>query len=108
MDSWLADWITDREPCYFTVRMTATNTNTPRTRERPLCGARCRDGHACRARAVWLAGEKAPRNGRCRVHGGLSTGPKTAEGRARVAAGYAAWRERVKAEQGRSAAPGAA
>jgi hypothetical protein len=27
-----------------------------------------------------------PRNGRCRMHGGLSTGPKTPEGKARVAA----------------------
>jgi len=25
-------------------------------------------------------------NGKCRLHGGMSTGPKTAEGRARIAA----------------------
>ena len=27
-----------------------------------------------------------PKNGRCHLHGGASTGPKTAEGRARIAA----------------------
>lgn len=47
-------------------------------RDVPLCGARCRDGHTCRARVV--RGKR-----RCRVHGGLSTGPKTVEGRARIA-----------------------
>ncbi len=52
---------------------------------RPTCGARCRDGHACEAPAVWSTSTGAPRNGRCRMHGGLSTGPRTVEGRARVA-----------------------
>ena len=61
----------------------------PRSDERPRCGARCRDGHACRAPAVWVAGELVPRNGRCRVHGGLSTGPRTAEGKARALAALA-------------------
>lgn len=46
---------------------------------RRQCGARCRDGHACTARVV------DGRN-RCRMHGGLSTGPKTPEGRAAIAA----------------------
>ena len=36
-------------------------------------------------------------NGRCRFHGGLSTGPKTAEGWERTRAGYRAWRERCQA-----------
>lgn len=40
------------------------------------CGARCRDGHPCRA--------PARKNGRCRIHGGLSTGPRTVEGRRRI------------------------
>ena len=53
---------------------------------RPQCGARCRDGHPCEAPAVWSASTGAARNGRCRMHGGLSTGPRTVEGRARVAA----------------------
>ena len=36
------------------------------------CGARTRRGTACQAPAM--------RNGRCRMHGGLSTGPRTPEG----------------------------
>jgi hypothetical protein len=50
---------------------------TPRG-ERPLCGARTRKGTRCASRVV--KGQE-----RCRLHGGLSTGPKTAEGRARIA-----------------------
>lgn len=53
--------------------------------ERPRCGARCRDGHACSAPVVWVAGEAAPRR-RCRLHGGLSTGPRTEAGRSRALA----------------------
>ncbi len=37
-----------------------------------LCGARTRQGGSC--------GQVAMANGRCRFHGGLSTGRKTAEG----------------------------
>jgi hypothetical protein len=43
------------------------------------CLAKTRSGGACQ-----LTGN--PRNGRCYLHGGASTGPKTAEGRARIAA----------------------
>ena len=50
---------------------------------RPLhsCGARTRRGTAC---------QKSPVAGRtrCRLHGGLSTGPKTPEGKARIAAAH--------------------
>lgn len=53
----------------------------PPKRERPKCGAMTRKGTPCQAPAVWLAGEPAPRNGRCRMHGGLSTGPKTEAGK---------------------------
>jgi hypothetical protein len=55
---------------------------TPKA-ERPRCGAQCRDGHACQAPAVWDRERGCVRNGRCRMHGGLSTGPKTAEGKLR-------------------------
>ena len=46
--------------------------------ERPRCGAHARStGKPCQA---------PPRqNGRCKLHGGLSTGPKTVEGRQRIA-----------------------
>ncbi len=42
------------------------------------CGAHTRAGGCCR--------QPAMKNGRCRMHGGLSTGPRTAAGRARCAA----------------------
>ncbi len=59
---------------------------TPR-RDRPRCGAkRKRDGKPCRAPVVWDVDRDAPRNGRCKMHGGASTGPKTPEGRARALA----------------------
>jgi hypothetical protein len=41
----------------------------------PRCGARTRQGTPCRAPAM--------ANGRCRMHGGKSTGPRTAAGLAR-------------------------
>ncbi|WP_103974900.1 HGGxSTG domain-containing protein [Methylovulum psychrotolerans] len=43
-----------------------------------LCGAKKANGEPCRSKAVY-------RNGRCKFHGGLSTGPKTAEGKAKSA-----------------------
>src|SRR5262249_6887405 len=62
----------------------------------PRCGARTRCRGACR--------QPAMRNGRCRLHGGLSTGPRTAEGRARCArarlthGGYSAATRALNAE----------
>ncbi len=38
----------------------------------PRCGAKTRSGTPCKAPAM--------ANGRCRMHGGKSTGPRTAEG----------------------------
>jgi hypothetical protein len=46
----------------------------------PRCGAKARSGLPCRAPAM--------KNGRCQMHGGKSTGPKTAEGMARMAAAH--------------------
>ncbi len=54
-------------------------------RERPRCGARCRNGKSCKAAPVWDLRLDRAVNGRCRMHGGLSTGPKTEEGRRRIA-----------------------
>ena len=64
----------------------------------PICSAKTRSGEPC---------SKFPIIGkrRCRNHGGLSTGPKTVEGRARIAAantrhgkfvGWRAHREKEK------------
>jgi len=46
-----------------------------------LCGARTRRGSRCKCKAIETKRGKM----RCRLHGGLSTGPKTCEGRARIA-----------------------
>ena len=42
----------------------------------PRCGAKTRKGTPCQAPAM--------KNGRCRLHGGKSTGPKTQEGIERI------------------------
>jgi len=42
----------------------------------PRCGAKTRRGTACQCPAM--------ANGRCRLHGGLSTGPQSAEGIERI------------------------
>lgn len=71
----------------------------PKRRGRQACGAKCRDGHACRAPAVWDKLTNQPRNGRCKLHGGKSTGPRTAEGKARIAEAqrerWRRWRESI-------------
>nr|WP_305792587.1 MULTISPECIES: HGGxSTG domain-containing protein [unclassified Aliiroseovarius] len=54
-----------------------------------LCGASTRKGAPCKANAL-------PGKARCRFHGGASTGPKTPEGRERIAEAqrqrWAKWR----------------
>ena len=49
-----------------------------RLRRPPQCGATTRKGTPCKCQAV--LGRT-----RCKLHGGMSTGPKTAEGRAKIA-----------------------
>ncbi len=60
-------------------------------RDKIICGAKTRKDTPCQAKAL--------ANGRCRNHGGLSTGPRTPEGRARSLAalrgGNKAWRIRA-------------
>jgi hypothetical protein len=46
----------------------------------PRCGARARSGNPCRAPGM--------ANGRCRMHGGKCTGPRTPEGKARTIAAH--------------------
>lgn len=57
--------------------MPGSEENPMRPAQRP-CGARTRAGHPCRGPAM--------ANGRCRMHGGPSTGPRTPEGLARLRA----------------------
>ncbi len=68
--------------------------NTPK-RQRPRCGARCRDRHPCRAPVVWDHENNRPRNGRCKLHGGLSTGPTTLAGQLRAKANLRQYRALV-------------
>ena len=60
-------------------------------RKKRFCGARTRRGTPCQCKAI----ETKRGAWRCRLHGGLSTGPKTAEGRARIAAAQRARWARV-------------
>jgi len=61
-------------------RWRAQEWSTPKPRgDRPRCGAKTRRGEPCRRLPV-------PGRARCRNHGGHSTGPKTAAGRAAIAA----------------------
>ena len=55
----------------------------------PRCGARNRRGLLCRCPAM--------RNGRCRLHGGLSTGPRTPEGLERSR--RARWRHGLRSRE---------
>jgi hypothetical protein len=59
-------------------------------RKKNFCGARTRRGTACLCMAL--------SNGRCRLHGGLSTGPRTGEGRRRsleaLRQGWLRWSQR--------------
>jgi hypothetical protein len=68
----------------------AEREHRPTKRERARCGARTRQGRPCQATALDC--------GRCRLHGGLSSGPKTAEGKAKIAAAqrarWAAYRQK--------------
>lgn len=55
------------------------------------CEAATRAGTPCKRKDIYL-------NGRCKYHGGLSSGAKTAEGKARQLEGYRRW----QAEQQRA------
>ncbi len=77
--TWLAEMFPNAD-----IRVGFLRTQRP---DRQRCDARCRDGHACKAPAVWDAERDRPVNGRCKLHGGLSTGPKTPEGKRRCAEG---------------------
>src|SRR3954463_15011960 len=64
----------------------------------PRCGAQGRCGKPCRAPAM--------ANGRCRMHGGKSTGPRTAEGlercrKARWKHGYYSAADKAARQQAR-------
>lgn len=57
-------------------RLPDWRTTLPLAQSCPRCGAMTRAGTPCRSPAM--------PNGHCRMHGGASTGPKTAAGLARI------------------------
>ena len=61
----------------------------PRTRSGKVCGARNRRGLPCQCKLLL-------KGGKCKFHGGASTGPRTAKGRAAISEAnrrrWAAWR----------------
>ena len=71
----------------------------PPRSDRPRCTAVTRKGEPCKAPAVWLPGETQPRNGKCRVHGGLSTGPNTEDGRRAIAESNRRRAEQIRAHR---------
>ena len=60
----------------FMQRLPDWRTTLPLAQSCPRCGAMTRAGTPCRSPAM--------PNGRCRMHGGTSTGPRTAAGLARL------------------------
>ena len=92
-----------REEAHARVRM-AQAIRGPRRSKLPACGARCRDGPPCRLKVE-------PWRDRCRLHGGLSTGPRTDAGKARLSASmaerWAAWRRGEGPKPGRQPKPDA-
>ncbi|MCI1680462.1 MAG: hypothetical protein LKK36_09310 [Ewingella americana] len=53
------------------------------------CEATTRAGTSCKRKDIYS-------NGRCKYHGGMSTGAKTPEGKSRQLEGYRRWQERRK------------
>jgi ribosomal protein L32 len=60
-------------------RLPDWRTTLPLAQSCPRCGARTRSGRPCQSPAM-------KNRRRCRLHGGLSTGPRTVEGLARIRA----------------------
>lgn len=63
-----------------------------RKKLRKICGAKNRRGEPCQCKLLL-------KGGKCKFHGGMSTGPRTPEGKARVLAalraGWLRWRRTV-------------
>lgn len=49
--------------------------------QRGICMAKTCQDTLCQAPPVWNTISDKPINGRCKLHGGLSTGPRTEKGR---------------------------
>jgi len=62
--AWWREWCSDR----------STGKPFPEVFRKLACGARTRKGTPCQQKGLY-------KNSRCKLHGGLSTGPKTNEGK---------------------------
>lgn len=63
----------------------------PKRLKGPRCGARRKyDGQPCQCKAL--------ANGKCKFHGGMSTGPRTPEGKQRALMNLRQYREAFKAQ----------
>ncbi|KTD41847.1 HGGxSTG domain-containing protein [Legionella parisiensis] len=67
---------------YFNVCISiwANDPRLPR-KKRGACGSKTRKNTHCQAPPVWDKTKDRPANGRCKLHGGLSTGPRTEAGK---------------------------
>lgn len=62
------------------ISLFANDPKMPR-KKRGTCDAKTRRNTLCQAPPVWDKSKDKPVNGRCKLHGGKSTGPKTEAGR---------------------------
>lgn len=67
----------------YTYDQSVVMTDLPKKykNQRGTCMAKTRQGTLCQAPPVWNTITHKAINGRCKLHGGLSTGPKTEKGR---------------------------
>lgn len=63
-----------------------------------ICGAKTRAGTPCKRTDLYASG-------RCRLHGGLSTGPRTQAGKERIKAGQLRRRAREEADRSQLSDP---
>lgn len=69
----------------FHISTWANEPNKPR-KKRGICGAKTRTGMPCQAPPIWDKIADKAKNGRCKLHGGMSTGAWTEEGREAIRA----------------------
>lgn len=69
----------------FKLSLFCNDPKKPR-HSRGICGAKTRKGKACQAPPVWNKVLDKPKNDRCKLHGGLSTGAKTEAGKEAIRA----------------------
>lgn len=66
----------------FNFRISVWANEPKRSRKnRGICGAKTRKVTSCNAPPVWNKMADKPKNGRCKLHGGMSTGARTESGR---------------------------